>query len=121
MRAFLLRCVKNSWLASGTLLFAASTLHAGDSPSSAATTPKVHTVMIEGMEFSPQVTEINVGDTVVWTNKDMFPHDATADDSSFQSPEIRPGRSWKFTAVKKGTFSYICTLHPTMKGSLTVK
>lgn len=121
MRAFLLRCVKNTWLISGMLLSAASTLHAADSPSSAATTPKVHTVIIEGMEFSPRAIAIGAGDTVVWTNKDLFPHDATADDSSFQSPEIEPGSSWKFTAVKKGTFSYICTLHPTMKGSLTVR
>jgi plastocyanin len=80
-----------------------------------------HVIVIEGMKFSPEVTEVHVGDTVVWKNKDFFPHSATAEDRSFDSKEIATGGSWKFKARKAGEFSYICTLHPTMKGRLIVK
>ena len=73
------------------------------------------------MQFSPQVIEVAPGDTVVWTNKDPFPHMATAQDRSFDSGEIAPKRSWKLKARKKGVFSYVCTLHPTMKGNLVIK
>jgi plastocyanin len=83
--------------------------------------PKTHTVMIEAMQFSPKMLEVSQGDTVVWLNKDAFPHDATAISRSFQSQEIAPNGSWKFKAMKKGTFPYICTLHPTMKAELVVK
>lgn len=83
--------------------------------------PKTHTVVIEAMQFTPQVLEVNPGDTVIWRNKDPFPHNAVASDRSFQSKEIAPDGSWKYKAVKKGTFSYMCTLHPTMKASLVVK
>jgi plastocyanin len=83
--------------------------------------PKTHTVVIEAMQFSPQVLEVKVGDTVVWVNKDAFPHNAVATVPGFQSKEIASDGSWKFKAVKKGTFPYLCTLHPMMKASLVVK
>jgi plastocyanin len=88
----------------------------------AAAAPKgaTHVVVIEAMQFSPAVLDIKAGDTVVWKNKDPFPHTATAA-GGFDSKEIAAGRSWTFTVKKRGTFAYVCTLHPTMKASLTVK
>lgn len=83
--------------------------------------PKSHTVVIEAMQFTPQRIEVRLGDTVAWRNKDFFPHTATAEDHRFDSGEIAANRSWKFKPRKKGSFSYICTLHPSMKGSLVVK
>jgi plastocyanin len=83
--------------------------------------PKVHTVIIEAMQFTPQTVEVNDGDTVIWKNKDAFPHTVTSADRSFDSEEIATNRSWKFKVSKKGVFPYVCALHPTMKGRLTVK
>lgn len=82
---------------------------------------KVHTVVIEAMRYAPEVIEVNAGDTVVWKNRDAFPHTATAQDRSFDSGEIASAGEWKLVAQKKGVFSYVCTLHPTMKASLIVK
>lgn len=108
-------------LFSGPALLLAVVLYGAGYGSNALAEPKTHTVVIEAMQFSPQVLEVSSGDTVVWVNKDAFPHNAVAADHSFQSKEIAPNGSWKFKVVKKGTFSYICTLHPTMKASLVVK
>lgn len=82
---------------------------------------KVHTVTIEGMKFSPEVLEVDAGDTVVWQNKDIVPHNATATNHGFQSPTISPNGTWKFKTRKKGQYPYQCTLHPTMKATLIVK
>jgi len=82
---------------------------------------RVHTVTIEGMKFSPEALEVKAGDTVVWKNKDIVPHNATASDHGFQSPTIPPNGTWKFRMRKKGEHDYLCTLHPTMKAKLTVK
>lgn len=82
---------------------------------------RVHTVTIEGMKFSPEVLEINAGDTVIWQNRDIVPHNATAISQSFQSPTITPNGTWKFRPRKKGQYPYQCTLHPTMKATLIVK
>lgn len=48
-------------------------------------------------------------------------HTATAQDRSFDSRDLATNKSWKYVATKKGTFSYVCTLHPTMKATLVVK
>lgn len=81
----------------------------------------VHTVVIEGMQYSPATLEVNAGDTVIWKNKDPYPHTATSTEGGFDSGEIPATRNWKFTAKKRGTFSYLCTLHPTMKATLVIK
>jgi len=87
----------------------------------AAAGPATHTVTMEAVGFQPATITVNAGDTVVWVNKDPFPHTATAQDKSFDSGEIAAAKSWKLVAKKKGTFGYICAYHPTMKGTLIVK
>jgi plastocyanin len=111
------RWPRHAALAFGTAL--ALTVTAASAGSLAR--PKVRTVVIESMQFSPQQVEVKLGETVVWTNKDFFPHTATAEDHSFDSGEIATNRSWRFKPRKKGVFPYVCTLHPTMKGRLVVK
>jgi plastocyanin len=87
----------------------------------ALTKSNVHAVTIEAMKFSPETIEVAEGDSVVWTNKDPFPHTVAAADGSFRSNEIAPNESWEITARKSGTVTYACTLHPTMTGSVVVR
>ena len=86
----------------------------------AAGTRAIHAVFIEGTNYAPATLTVKRGDTVVWTNKDPFPHTVTAKDV-FDSYTIAAGHSWKYTARKAGEFTYICTLHPTMKATLKVE
>ena len=87
----------------------------------AAAAPKTHTVTIDALQFQPAELTIAAGDTVVWVNKDPFPHTATSKAGGFDSGEIATGGSWKYVAAKKGEFGYLCTLHPTMKGTVRVQ
>lgn len=86
-----------------------------------ATEPATHTVVMEGVVYAPETLTVNAGDTVVWVNKDPFPHTATAEEKQFDSGLIAAGASWKHTFTEKGRFPYICTYHPTMKGTLVVR
>jgi hypothetical protein len=70
--------------------------------------------------FSPGSVTIAVGDTVTWNNTGQAPHNATADDGSFSTPTIENGQSASHTFSQAGTFSYICTIHPQMKGTIRV-
>jgi len=83
--------------------------------------PTIHTVTIDGTRFSPEALTVSSGDTIVWVNKDLIPHTATSKAGGFDSQIIATGKSWKYVAAKKGRFPYICTFHPTMKGTLRVK
>jgi plastocyanin len=88
----------------------------------AAAAPAVHTVVIEGMRFIPETLEVRPGDTVVWRNRDPFPHTATADAAGGPaSPPIAAGATWSFKAAKRGRYSYLCTRHRTMKAQLVVR
>jgi plastocyanin len=82
--------------------------------------PQTHTIVIEGMRFEPADLTVHPGDTVVWTNKDLFAHTATAE-GGFDSRQIDPGGSWRLTLQTRGDLPYICALHPTMKAIVRVR
>jgi plastocyanin len=83
--------------------------------------PATHQVTIAGVRFDPQDLTVHVGETIVWSNHDPFPHTVSAAGKQFDSHEIAPGRSWKYTARRKGAFAYACLLHPNMSGTLRVE
>jgi plastocyanin len=94
----------------------------GSSPgAAAAAAPKTYTITIDATRFEPETLTVKPGDIVIWVNKDLFPHTATSKAAPFDSHEIKPGKSWKLTTAKTGTFDYLCLLHQTMKGTLRVK
>ena len=86
-----------------------------------APAPQTHTVAMELVKFQPDTLTINRGDSVVWTNKDLFPHTVVSKVGGFDSREVAAGASWTFTANSGGEVEYVCTLHPVMKGVLRVK
>ena len=83
--------------------------------------PRTHTVVIEATAFTPQRLTVAAGDTVVWVNKDPFPHTATGEGKAFDSGTIEAGKSWKHAVRSKGRIEYVCAFHPTMTGILTVE
>jgi plastocyanin len=70
--------------------------------------------------YIPNPIRVRVGKVVTWTNTDTDPHDVTADDGSFYSGPIGTDGSWKWKATKAGTYTYTCTLHPDMHGTIIV-
>lgn len=85
----------------------------------AAGKPTTHTVVIEGLKYMPETLTVKRGDTVMWVNKDPFPHTVTAK-GAFDSRSIAADQSWKYTPRKAEEHAYICTFHPNMKGTLRV-
>lgn len=83
--------------------------------------PKTHTVVIEDMEFTPADLTVKAGDTIEWVNKDPMPHNVSSQAGGFDSDDLPAGKSWKYTAEKKGDFPYLCTLHRSMKANLKVE
>jgi plastocyanin/uncharacterized membrane protein len=79
-----------------------------------------HTVTMRQMHFEPAQMTVNPGDTIEWTNEDIFAHTATANDGSFDSGLIPPGQSWKTVVKSSGTVDYHCRPHPNMAARLVV-
>lgn len=77
-------------------------------------------VSIQGMAYVPESFEATAGDTVVWSNDDLVPHSATADDRVFDSGSIAGGATWSWVVPvgAGGEHAYHCTYHPTMHARL---
>ncbi|NMH99376.1 cupredoxin domain-containing protein [Pseudonocardia acidicola] len=104
----------------------------GAQPAAPAAAPPVHqaqapaavqpvadaAVTIANYAFSPAALTVPVGTTVTWTNTDSVPHDVSG--GPLHSPILNQGQSWSYTFSTAGTYSYICSIHPYMNGSVTV-
>jgi len=83
--------------------------------------PTTHTVEIRGMEFHPAVLTVAAGDTVIWINRDIVPHTATASGRrTWDTGQLLQGQTGRYIARARGTARYACTLHPTMHGKLII-
>jgi plastocyanin len=72
--------------------------------------------------YSPNPTTMRVGQTVAWKNGDSTAHTATQDAARFDSGSIGAGAtSAPLTMSATGTFTYHCTIHPGMVGTLVVQ
>lgn len=103
-------------VAAGVLLLGAIT--AG--PASPAERAKTHTVVMKATSYAPPALTIRRGDTIAWVNEDPFPHTVTAA-GAFDSKSIAAGASWKYKPRHAGEYTYSCTFHPNMKGTLGVQ
>lgn len=82
--------------------------------------PANATVKIHNFKFEPANVAFAVGETIQFINLDEEPHTATSTDGAFNSKALDTNQTWNYTATKPGTFPYICSIHPFMKGTLTV-
>jgi plastocyanin len=78
------------------------------------------TVNMVDFAFQPASVSVHVGDLVTWRNTGREPHTATADNGSFDTGTVPAGGSGSHMFTQTGNFSYICTIHPNMKGTVRV-
>jgi plastocyanin len=77
-------------------------------------------VSIVDFDFVPPAQSVALGDTVIWTNNGAAPHTSTSSTGVWNSGNLSTGQTFQFTFNTAGTFNYICTIHPFMRGSITV-
>ncbi|UXA08032.1 cupredoxin family copper-binding protein [Mycobacterium sp. SMC-2] len=75
---------------------------------------------IDGFAFAPATLTVAAGTTVTWTNRDEEPHTVAASDGSFRSPGMGTGATFTHTFTDAGTFDYVCSIHPMMRGTVVV-
>jgi plastocyanin len=75
--------------------------------------------------FDPNSVKVAKNGGVQWTNKDNVPHTVTSlkdDGKTFDSSIIKAGGTYVLNALPlaKGEYGYFCTIHPYMRGLVTV-
>jgi plastocyanin len=79
---------------------------------------KTVTIDMKNIQFNPTSATVKVGQTVKWVNQDSVPHNVQG--GPLHSSTFGQGGSYTFTPKKAETISYVCTIHPNMKATLTV-
>lgn len=79
------------------------------------------TITIDNFAYSPSNLNINIGDTVVWTNNDRAAHTVTSDSGSeLNSQTLSTGQTYSHTFNAADTYNYYCSFHPNMKAKVIV-
>ena len=81
--------------------------------------PQRHEVAIHGFVIEPAALAVAPGDIIVWTNKDIAPHTASALDGSWDSGQLNKNESWEMVVTAETSLNYLCLFHPQMTAKLT--
>ncbi|MCL4552640.1 MAG: cupredoxin domain-containing protein [Candidatus Marsarchaeota archaeon] len=125
--AFLVACVS-----AGTPTPAATetTTATGTTPATTTSTatvtgtPEVAAkVQIINFTYQPATVTIKVGQAVEWTQEDASPHTVTSTSTidTFDSGNLNQGQTYVHQFNTKGTFRYVCSIHPNMEGTVVVE
>ncbi|MGC1852724.1 MAG: cupredoxin family copper-binding protein [Solirubrobacterales bacterium] len=92
----------------------------GNAPAPSGDAVRSEKVEIEDFAYYPDPVTIEEGGKVIWQNEDSAPHTATAEDGSFDTGTLEEGKLKSESFKEPGTYPYICSIHPYMKGTVEV-
>ena len=98
----------------------ATPTHARPTPTPTPATAQVSISGTTSYAFSPSSITIKRGTKVTWTNSSNTVHTVTSDTLLFDSGNLDVGHSFSFTFSMPGTYTYHCTVHPTMTATIPV-
>jgi plastocyanin len=81
------------------------------------------TVAITGFSFP--ALSVTTGSTVTWVNEHSAPHTVTSGspgspDGTWESGTLNTSGEFSFDFSAAGTYEYFCSIHPDMRGTVTV-
>jgi YVTN family beta-propeller protein len=79
------------------------------------------TVSIGKFAFAPNSITVKAGQPVTFTNNDPVAHTSTSADGGWDSGDVVPGGSYSTTLQQPGTYTYHCSIHPFMQGTVIVQ
>ncbi len=82
---------------------------------------RVVRVTIHNFAFQPPRLVVSPGTRVVWTNTDSDPHTVDGAKGLWSSDALDTGNQFARVFKKVGAFSYYCSIHPYMHGTIVVK
>ena len=85
--------------------------------------PKVDIVPAgSSWKFTPESVTVPAGSSVTWTNDSDVAHNVVFTDASVKSSELfDKGKSFTTTVPRAGSYPYICSIHPDMKGTVVAQ
>ena len=90
-----------------------------DASSSGAGQNKIE---IKDFAFNPQTITVKSGEKITWINRDEEPHTIVSVEKQFKkSTALDTDQEFTVVAGSPGTYSYFCSVHPKMTGTIVVQ
>jgi len=90
------------------------------SPASAGA--KENRIEIKDFAFSPQAITVRSGEKITWINRDEEPHTIVSVEKQFKkSSALDTDQEFTVIAGAAGTYTYYCSVHPKMTGTIVVE
>src|SRR5947208_17133020 len=94
---------------------------AGEMKDADNTSSKQSTIEIKDFAFNPQTLTVKSGEKITWTNRDEEPHTVVSVEKQFKkSSALDTDQTFTITAGAPGTYTYFCSVHPKMTGTIIV-
>jgi plastocyanin len=95
---------------------------AGEMKDSATTMAKENRIEIKDFAFNPQKITVKAGEKITWINRDEEPHTVVSVEKQFKkSTALDTDQEFTVTAGAPGTYTYFCSVHPKMTGTIVVE
>jgi plastocyanin len=79
-------------------------------------------IEIKDFHFNPQTLTVKSGEKITWINRDEEPHTVVSVEKQFKkSPPLDTDQEFTITAGAPGTYTYFCSVHPKMTGTIVVE
>jgi plastocyanin len=86
------------------------------------TSSKQNKIEIKDFAFNPQTITVKAGEKVTWINRDEEPHTVVSLEKQFKkSTALDTDQEFTITAGAPGTYTYFCSVHPKMTGTIVVE
>ena len=91
-------------------------------PVLAAISTKQNKIEIKDFAFNPQTLTVKSGEKITWVNRDEEPHTIVSVQKQFKkSTALDTDQEFTITAGAPGTYTYFCSVHPKMTGTIVVE
>ena len=113
---------KTTALLCGIAFLSLSVFALGDMKNDSATSGKQNRIEIKDFAFNPQTLTVKSGEKITWINRDDEPHTVVSVEKQFKkSSALDTDQEFTITAGAPGTYSYFCSVHPKMTGTIIVE
>jgi plastocyanin len=87
-----------------------------------ADTATKNQIVIKDFHFSPETLTVKSGEKVTWINRGEEPHTVVSVEKQFKkSSALDTDQEFAITAGAPGTYTYFCSVHPKMTGTIVVE
>jgi plastocyanin len=94
----------------------------GEMKKADSTGSKQNKIEIKDFAFNPQTLTVKSGEKVTWINRDEEPHTVVSVEKQFKkSTALDTDQEFTITAGAPGTYTYFCSVHPKMTGTIIVE